>query len=139
MTKYILILFAAFALSFSGCVNPTQPSGTVGGGGIVVTSKDPVVIAEITTQIAYDTFDTLFTLEYQNRALLLAKAPAVKVAIDSLRLRAPQLLASARTMTKVYEANATPENLLNLQAILATVNQAVVESQRYAVQVHALR
>lgn len=138
MNKYILILVAALALTFSGCSTPTTTS-TITSTGVVVTSKDPVVIAEITTQIAYDTFDTLHTLEFQNRVLLLSKAPAVDVAIRSLLSKAPVWLATARTLTKVYEANSTPANLYNLQSALAVINQGLVEAQSYSLQMQTLK
>lgn len=128
MTKKVLPVLCLVALfSLSSCQTP----------GVV--SKDPVVDAEKATQLAETTFNTLFTIEKQNHDLMVQYAPALHRAVDGLRVRAVPLLENARVVTKAYKANSTPDNLVTLNAVLATLGAAVKEAQTYQTQVAATK
>lgn len=99
----------------------------------ILSGNDPVVVnAERTTQLAYDTFDTLFTIERANADLIKANAPEVHAAVDNLRRQAPQWLATARTMTKAYKTNRSAENKANLGTALAVLRAGELEALKYS-------
>lgn len=115
--------------------------------------NDPVVVdAERTTTVGTDAFDTFLKSEYETRATLRAVSPEVYQEVHSyaeylrakvddgsgIRMaRAKGWLKSARALTVAYKMNRTAENKASLQTILATINAAVAETQKYLAQAAA--
>jgi hypothetical protein len=120
---------------------PTAPALIAAGllgialGGVgcsaILPGNDPVMVnAERTTVLAVDVFDTFLKWEYDNR-IALASVPEVKKSADFIRLKAPDWLATARSMTEAYRRARTPENKANLTTALSVLQAGVRQAQRY--------
>jgi hypothetical protein len=93
--------------------------------------NDPVVVnAERTTQLAVDVFDTFLQWEYDNRQTLSA-TPEIRKAADFIRSHGPDWLQTARSMTRAYKQNRTPENKVNLETATTVLRTGIAEAQKY--------
>ena len=93
--------------------------------------NDPVVVnAERTTQLAVDVFDTFLQWEYDNRQTLSA-TPEIRKAADFIRTYGQDWLLTARSMTKAYKQNRTPENKANLDTAVSVLRTGIAEAQKY--------
>jgi hypothetical protein len=110
-----------------------------GGCSGILPGNDPVVVdAEKTTRIAVETFNTFFKLEFDNRALVLEKAPKIHEYANYARLHSPQWIASARALTITYKTNRTSENKANLQTALKVLQDAIDQATKYTTQIHSI-
>ena len=101
------------------------------GCSAVSPGNDPLVVnAERTTELAVDTFDLFLRWEHDNRAVL-ASVPQIRKAADRIRMNAPTWLTSARSLTKAYKANRSPENRANLETALTVLRTALAEARTY--------
>lgn len=91
------------------------------------TADQIIVDAEKTTKIADDTFNTFLKLDYENRTFIKERAPSVHAFAEYLRKddRALNWLRQARSATKAFKTNRTSDNQANLQTLIATIKQAV--------------
>lgn len=141
-----LVALGLALLTLSMLVSCNMMPGSAGGSGsAAVISKDPVVNAEKLTVITDATLNTLFTLEKQNRVLVVKYAPEVHRQVDNLRRAVgptgadgKTLLERLRDVTKAYEQSSTPENLVNLQAITTTVAAVLEQAKQFQTQVASL-
>lgn len=94
--------------------------------------NDPVVVrAEQVTKASMATIDTFLKYEYDNRLLLQIADPKIKAAADAMRVQAPQVFMSARTLTKAYKANRTAENKASLNTLVAVLEKLASEASTY--------
>lgn len=101
----------------------------------ITPGSDPVVVnAERFTAVAADTFDLFVHTEYDNRAYLATVDPHIHTYANFIRVNAKSYLQSARTMTKAFKANRSPENKANLTTALAVLTAAIGETQKYLVK-----
>jgi len=111
---------------------PLTLSVTQTGCAILAPHQDALVVrGEQSTQVALEAFDTFLLWEKSNREVLRVKAPGIKVAADRIRVGGPQWLKTARTLTKAYKSNRTPENRANLETSLAVLQVTLTEVRGY--------
>jgi hypothetical protein len=97
--------------------------------------SDPVVVnSEKTTQVAFDVFDAFVTLEHNNRAQLAAVSPEIHKYAEVIRRNGLTWLGTARSLTKAYKTNRTPENKASLLTAVSVLTTAIAESQKYIAQ-----
>lgn len=114
----IIAAFLGVALGVSGCAK-------------ILPGNDPALVnAERTTVLAVDVFDTFLKWEYENRQTLSVQ-PEVKKAADLIRVKGPDWLATARSMTEAYRTGRTPENKANLETAVAILRTGIREAQKY--------
>lgn len=103
------------------------------------TGSDPVVIdAEKATSIGVETINTFLKIEYDNQALVKSKVPSVHSFANSLRIHAPQWIASVRSLTAAYKNNRTPQNKANLETGLAVLQAAITQATQYTTLIGSL-
>ncbi len=119
-----LCLGFATPVAFTGC-------GTT-GTAISAQSTDQIILrAEQTAQTARLTFDTFVRLERDNEAALKAVNPAIHTYANYIRTHGLDWITSLRDATKAFKANRTPENQASLTTILATITNAVSQTNKY--------
>lgn len=105
--------------------------GLGAGCSAIAPGNDPAVVnAERTTAAALEAFDTFLLWEFQNRDTL-AQVPKIRKAADHIRANGQAWLATARTLTKAYKNNRTPENKANLATAVEVLKAATKEAQAY--------
>ncbi len=108
---------------FTGCQQP---------GTISAQNTDQIILrAEQTAQTARLTFDTFVRLERDNEAALKAVNPAIHTYANYIRTHGLDWVTSLRDATKTFKANRTPENQASLTTILATITNAVSQTNKY--------
>lgn len=122
-----LILVTLVAMGFCSCATPPA-------GGPTSTADPVVVTAEKSLRTAKDTFDLLLHLEYDNRAALEKVPLGIHTYADYIRKNAPDWLITANNLKNTYKHNRTAENKASLQTALATISEAVLQSQKYISQ-----
>lgn len=106
------------------------------GCATVQPGNDPIVVhAEQTYQEAFDTFDTLFKLDSDNRAFVLQHAPSVHKAINDLKPKAKQALSNVHNVLAAYKANRDANNKASLATYLATLQALLNEAKTYTSQI----
>ena len=123
--RSILLLTVALALC-AGCKT-------------ILPGNDPIIVrAEQSIQVAYATFDTFTALDNDNRELFKTKFPTVHEFAEWLRASVGQppmprglsIIQSANRVKLAYKSNRTAQNKASLVTALATLESAVMESQR---------
>lgn len=94
-------------------------------------SKDPVVIAEHAIVDGKAGFDAFVHLEAINRDLLLKVDPAIHAYAEKIRKNGAVWLQQAYDLKQAYKSNSSAANLFNLQAVTATINEAIAQSNYY--------
>lgn len=123
------LLATATLIGPSGCQSYPWPSGQP---SLTEASTDQVILrAEQTAQTARLTFDTLVTLERQNDAFLRQVNPAIHAYANKLRAHGLDWVDSLRAATRTFKANRTAENQANLTTWLATLTNAITETNKY--------
>ncbi len=116
-------------LLIAGCQQP---------GAISQQNTDQIILrAEQTAQTARLTFDTFVRLERNNEGALKAINPAIHTYANYIRTHGLDWVTSLRDATKTFKANRTPENQASLTTILATITNAVSQSNKYIAQARA--
>ncbi len=114
---------------FTGCQQP---------GTISAQNTDQIILrAEQTAQTARLTFDTFVRLERNNEGMLKTLNPAIHTYANYIRTHGLDWVTSLREATKAFKANRTPENQASLNTILATITNAVSQSNKYIAQARA--
>src|SRR4029077_6823441 len=114
----IVLLFALAA-----CANPTL-------------TGDPVVInAEKTLRIAKDTLDLFVKLEYDNRAMVIAKFPEVHAFAEKVRREAPAILRTANDAKNAYKYHHAGATAGQVWAAVGIVSELAAQAQRYIAKV----
>jgi hypothetical protein len=91
--------------------------------------QDPVVVrAEQTTVIAFEFVDAFLKWERSNEMTV---GGEVHSFAETVRRNAPLWFTHARTLTKAYKSNRTPENKANLLTALAVLEAAMGEAQKH--------
>jgi hypothetical protein len=136
--KILFPILVVIALTFSGCgtvsdfTNPSGPTVTATPVPVNVNATDPVVVnAEKTLLIARDTFTLFVHLERDNRASLAKISPQFHQYAEILRRNGIKWLRTADAMKEAYKNNRTPESKANLLTALATVSEALNQTQQY--------
>lgn len=107
--------------------------------GSLTPGSDPVVVnAEKSTSVAVETLNTFFKLEAANHSLVKERLPEVARWTNYARLNSPKWIGTARSMTKAYKANRSPENKANLQTALNVLSQAITQVQEYTTKIGSL-
>lgn len=102
--------------------------------------SDAVVVnAEKTTAVAVETFDAFFKTEYQNRDMIKEKLPQTHEFADTLRVKAPKWIQTARDLTQAYKNNRTPENKANLETAISVLQAAINQVNVYTTQINETR
>ncbi len=101
-------------------------------------NTDQIILrVEQTAQTARLTFDTFVRLERDNEAALKQVNPAIHTYANYIRTHGLDWVTSLREATKTFKANRTPENQASLNTILATITNAVSQSNKYIAQARA--
>ena len=106
---------------------PATPVITIG----VVTlmqgcaTTNPVVIAEQSTDSAYNTMETFKQWEWNNRATLEGINPQIEHYANIIRRNEKKWLQSARAETMAYKYNRTPENKVSMDTAVAVLKEAM--------------
>ncbi len=101
-------------------------------------NTDQIILrAEQTAQTARLTFDTFVRLERDNEAALKQLNPAIHTYANYIRLHGLDWITSLRQATVTFKASRTPENQASLNTILATITNAVSQSNKYIAQTRA--
>ncbi len=118
-----LCLAVATPVAFNGCAQfPT----------VSQQSTDQIILrAEQTAQTARLTFDTFVRLERDNEAILKQVNPAIHTYANYIRTNGLYFVDVLRAATNTFENNRTPENQASLNTILATVTNAVSQTNKY--------
>lgn len=128
-------LIAAVIISGAWAVAPIGPVGCRYTGQIPAisqTNTDQVILrAEQTAQTARLTFDTFVHLERDNEALLKTVNPQIHVYANTIRAHGLDWVDSLRAATKTFKANRTTENQANLNTWIATLTNAVAQTNKY--------
>ncbi len=107
-------------------------------GAISTQNTDQIILrAEQTAQTARLTFDTFVRLERDNEATLKQINPAIHTYANYIRTHGLDWVTSLREATKTFKANRTPENQASLNTLLATITNAVSQSNKYIAQARA--
>ncbi len=114
---------------FTGCQQP---------GAISQQNTDQIILrAEQTAQTSRLTFDTFVRYERDHEAMLKQVNPAIHTYANYIRTHGLDWVTSLREATKAFKANRTPENQASLNTILATITNAVSQSNKYIAQARA--
>jgi hypothetical protein len=98
----------------------------------ITPGNDPVVVnAERITALGADTFDTFLHFEADNSGALKTVSPDIHKFAEALRRNGQTWLLTARSLTKAYKLNKTPENKTSLQTALAVISEAVAQANNY--------
>ncbi len=125
----VLALSVATPIAFDSCQQP---------GAISQQNTDQIILrAEQTAQTARLTFHTFVTLERNNEGMLKTLNPAIHTYANYIRTHGLDWVDSLRAATKTFKANRTPENQASLNTILATITNAVSQSNKYIAQARA--
>jgi hypothetical protein len=127
----MLALALLASAPLSGCKSTLEPGGayaptTTDAQGVVTASQAPdkaFYIVDSTFALAYDTIQSVFKYERDNRVALFQISPDIKHSLDSIR---PAVTDGVRKYTEaraVYKANPTPAGLDALHAALAKIQQ----------------
>ncbi len=101
-------------------------------GAISQQSTDQIILrAEQTAQTARLSFDTFVRLERDNEAALKAVNPAIHTYANYIRTNGLYFVDVLRAATNTFENNRTPANQASLNTILATVTNAVSQTNKY--------
>ncbi len=124
-------LTVTFAVMFmAGCASKKLESGgayapTDSTGAATAAPDLPLFTVDSAYRIAYNTVDSIFTIEKDNRDLLWKMNPEIKHTLDRIRPQAWEANVKFHTARNAYIANPVPANLAVLQQILATMQQLV--------------
>jgi hypothetical protein len=100
-------------------------------GCALLPGADPVVVrAEQATAVAVEIFHAFLKFELDNRAAL-AGTPEIRAAAERIGERGPDLLETARALTKAYKANRTADNKVAMETITATLEALAQEAQAH--------
>ncbi len=95
-------------------------------------STDQIILrAEQTAQTARLTFDTFVRLERDNEAMLKQVNPSIHTYANYIRTNGLYFVDVLRAATNTFENNRTPENQASLNTILATITNAVSQTNKY--------
>jgi hypothetical protein len=134
--KYLYSILAVIVLGFTSCSTTetalTSPTVTATPVPVNVNATDPVVInAEKTLLIARDTFTLYVHLEKDNQAVLAKLSPQFHQYAEILRRNGIKWLRTADATKEAYKNNRTGESKANLVTALATVSEALNQTQQY--------
>jgi len=123
------------ALLITACKTPKLAPGgaytttitNMVGTNIVLTSTSDLGLytADSSFKLAYQTLDTVFTFERNNRQYLWNLSPAIKHTLDQVRAQAWPIVGEYVTARAAYLANPTPAGLTGVNAVLAKIQQLV--------------
>src|SRR5678815_4577228 len=116
------------ALSLIGCASgKLAPGGAyhpTDTNGVAISAPDAAFFAvDSSYRIAYNTVDTVFLFENDNRAMLWALSPTIKHTLDNIRPQAVAANVEYHKARDAYIANPVPANLDLLKQVLAKMQQ----------------
>lgn len=149
-------LLACATLSLSGCSQLGTIYRTVTKVSTYETTPETadriITEAEKTTAIAADTFDEFLRQERRYSAEVKRYIPKVHEFAEWLRVPVPDptapaktvprgiaFLKTARSATKTFEANRTPDGEANLRTAIATVKDLLAKSKQNLSELQALK
>ena len=117
--------FAVAPLGPTGCQMAPQPA-------LSESASDQIVLrAEQTAETAKLTFNTFVHLERDNQALLEQLNPAIHQWAETVRRNGINWIVSLRNATKTFKANRNAQNQATLTTAIATVTNAINETQKF--------
>lgn len=130
-------LIASVLIAGAWAVAPLGPTGCTLAPTPTLSAQasDQIILrAEQTAQTARLTFDTFVHLERENEELLKTVNPQIHVYANTIRAHGLDWVTSLRVATKTFKANRTPENQSNLNTWIATLTNAITQTQKYIAQ-----
>jgi hypothetical protein len=121
MKKILFSIVLAASLFVIGC--------TLAPGGAY--SDKYLYTADLTISSSYKVLDTFLKFETDNRDVLLAKNPKVKVVADDIRTHAQAWFDAAEALRDSYAANPSAINKANLQSAIAVIQDACTAAAAY--------
>ena len=117
--------FAVAPIGPTGCAQYNPPA-------LTVQSTDQIILrAEQLAQTARLTFDTFVHLERNNEAILKQASPKIHEYANTIRRNGLNWVDSLRAATRNFKANRNAENQATLNTAIATVSEAVAETNKY--------
>jgi hypothetical protein len=140
-TKSLLLIFGCAALLTAplvetGCKQTLAPGGAysqVDSNG-VAQPQAGLYTADLGINSAKDIIHGFLRWELSNRPLVQKQWPDVTTYAIKLSNDAPKWLQSAVSLRDAYKANPTAENKSAFDAVMAVLEQAVTEAQKYWAQ-----
>lgn len=123
-----VVLCAGLLIGCSGgCKSASlEPGGayapTNAAGAVIYSDKD-LALADASYKFTYETIQSVFKFERDNRAAIWAVSHEVKHALDQARPVAVEIDHRWAAARNAYKKNPTPEGLTTLQTILAELNR----------------
>lgn len=126
---FLLFTVGCARLSPGTAANPS-PYGGVSASGELKTPDRILYDADFAIATAYDALHAFVKWEYDNRQALVG-TPEIKQAADKIRAGAPAWFRSAVAVRDAYAVNPSADNRTALQRALDTLQQAIVEANKY--------
>jgi leucyl-tRNA synthetase len=134
MKKLITSLCIAAAL-IAAPIAPVAFTGCAQFPAFSQESADQIILrAEQSAETAKLTFNTFLHLERDNEAMLKQLNPAIHQWAENIRAHGIDWIQSLRSATKTFKAHRTSANQASLNTILATLTQAVADTNKYIAQ-----
>lgn len=138
----IATLALSGALLFTGCSSTRLESGgayapTDTNGAATVAADLEFYQVDLAYKVAWQSIDTAFVFEKQNRVALWKLSPYIKRALDSIRPQAVEADRLYHVARAAYEANPTPDGLNMLQSVLDKAQQLAATATAVLAQVEA--
>ena len=134
-------LIAASIICGAFAVAPIGPTGcsSINPPALTVQSTDQIILrAEQLAQTARLTFDTFVKLERNNEAVLEKASPKIHEYANTIRRNGLNWVDSLRAATRNFKANRNAENQATLNTAIASVTNAVAETNKYISQAKAI-
>lgn len=106
-----------------GCAGPNQ-----------LISKDPVVNAEKSLQIAHDTAKFVYHFDVQNRDLIMKYAPSLHKLINDSKPKYRFAEKEVNRLRHVYAESSSTGNLYNLDAAVKSLDLVIADLKSYSAQ-----
>ena len=129
MKNLILIPVLALALCFQSCGTNTGAIPFVAPAANVQVSTYTVQTAEHTLRAAKDTFDLFFGLVHDNHDLVVTKLPKVYAFAQMMQTKAPAVMRQANAAKNAFKNNRTPDNQANLNTLMSTIEQLMLDAR----------
>lgn len=127
-------LFTVFVGCNGGCASKLEPGGVyapTNSAGVVVYNDQALALADASYQFTYETVQSVFKFERDNRDVIWAVSHDVKHGLDKARPVAVDINRRWAAARNAYKKNPTPEGISTLQSILSELNRLlpVVQQQ----------
>ena len=94
----------------------------------VAPGQDPILVrAQQTYSVALDSFDLLFNLENDNKALIEEKLPGTHAVVDKIKVQAKVALPALLSAIDTYKVNKDKDTLIKILAVVENLLHSAQE------------